>query len=91
MSVDEICENTKMGREFAILGNYETSMVYYQGVLQQIQKLMTTVHEPEKKHLWQTVSGIVLFRKVADATCVLYRTICMTAKFSGYTSWMSHI
>ncbi|XP_071819199.1 katanin p60 ATPase-containing subunit A1-like [Apostichopus japonicus] len=55
MSVDEICENTKMGREFAILGNYETSMVYYQGVLQQIQKLMTTVHEPEKKHLWQTV------------------------------------
>ncbi|KAJ8027390.1 Katanin p60 ATPase-containing subunit A1 [Holothuria leucospilota] len=55
MSVDEICENTKMGREFAILGNYETSMVYYQGVLQQIQKLLTTTHEPEQKHLWQTV------------------------------------
>ncbi|NP_999733.1 katanin p60 ATPase-containing subunit A1 isoform X1 [Strongylocentrotus purpuratus] len=55
MSVDEICENTKMGREYALLGNYETSLVYYQGVLQQIQKLLTSVHEPQRKHQWQTI------------------------------------
>ncbi|XP_071503922.1 katanin p60 ATPase-containing subunit A1-like isoform X2 [Diadema antillarum] len=55
MSVDEICENTKMGREYALLGNYETSLVYYQGVLQQIQKLLSSVHEPARKHQWQTL------------------------------------
>ena len=36
ISITDICENTKMGREFALLGNYETSLVYYQGVVQQV-------------------------------------------------------
>ena len=27
-----------MAREYALLGNYDTSLVYYQGVIQQIQK-----------------------------------------------------
>ena len=51
----EICENTKMGREYALLGNYETSIVYYQGVLQQIHKLLTTITEPTRKQKWQQV------------------------------------
>ena len=51
----EICENTKMGREYALLGNYETSLVYYQGVLQQIQKMLTTIKEPTRKQKWQQV------------------------------------
>ncbi|XP_063954553.1 katanin p60 ATPase-containing subunit A1 isoform X1 [Lytechinus pictus] len=55
MSIDEICENTKMGREYALLGNYETSLVYYQGVLNQIHKLLTSVHDPQRKHQWQTI------------------------------------
>ena len=55
MSVTEICENTKMGREYALLGNYDTSLVYYQGVLQQIQKLLMSIREPERKHQWQKV------------------------------------
>lgn len=38
MSLNEICENAKMAREYALLGNYDTSLVYYQGVIQQIQK-----------------------------------------------------
>ena len=38
MSLSEICENAKMAREYALLGNYDTSLVYYQGVIQQIQK-----------------------------------------------------
>lgn len=38
MSLPEICENAKMAREYALLGNYDTSLVYYQGVIQQIQK-----------------------------------------------------
>ncbi|XP_038048023.1 katanin p60 ATPase-containing subunit A1-like isoform X1 [Patiria miniata] len=55
MSVSEICENTKIGREYALLGNYETSLVYYEGVLQQIQKLLINIREPERKHQWQKV------------------------------------
>ncbi|XP_033635164.1 katanin p60 ATPase-containing subunit A1-like isoform X2 [Asterias rubens] len=55
MSVTEICENTKMGREYALLGNYDTSLVYYQGVLQQIQKLLMSIREQERKHQWQKV------------------------------------
>ncbi len=55
MNVEEICENTKMGREYALLGNYETSLVYYQGVIQQIQKMLISIKEPERKHRWQKV------------------------------------
>ncbi|KAI8482887.1 katanin p60 ATPase-containing subunit A1-like [Branchiostoma floridae x Branchiostoma belcheri] len=54
-SFAEICENCKMGREYALLGNYDTSLVYYQGVLQQIQKLLVSIKEPARKHKWQQV------------------------------------
>ena len=55
INVGEICENTKMGREYALLGNYETSMVYYEGVLQQIQKLLITINDASRKQKWQQV------------------------------------
>ncbi|XP_072018917.1 katanin p60 ATPase-containing subunit A1-like [Amphiura filiformis] len=55
MNVEEIGENTKMAREYALLGNYETSMVYYQGVIQQIQKMVTSIREPDRKHRWQKI------------------------------------
>ena len=55
VSYTEICENTKMGREYALLGNYETSQVYYQAVLQQIQKLLTTLTEASRKQKWNQV------------------------------------
>lgn len=51
----EIEENTKLGRENALLGNYDTSLVYYQGVLQQIQKLLTSIGEPDRKRKWMQV------------------------------------
>ena len=54
-SVAEICENTKMGREFALLGNYETSLVYYQGVVQQIHRLLQSVNDPMRRERWQEV------------------------------------
>ena len=55
MSLAEICENAKMGREYALLGNYDTALVYYQGVLQQIQKLITQIRETDRKQKWQQV------------------------------------
>ena len=54
-SLGEICENIKMARESSLLSDYETSQVYYQGVLQQIQKLITSA-EPARKPSWQRVS-----------------------------------
>ena len=48
----EIVENTKLAREYALLGNYETSLVYYQGVLQQVAKLLSTIREPGRKAQW---------------------------------------
>ena len=36
MSFTQIDSDCKLAREYALLGNYETAMVYYQGVLQEV-------------------------------------------------------
>lgn len=61
-SLSDIIENTKLGREYALLGNYESSLVYYQGVLQQINRLLVTLTDDARIHLWQDVSFCVLNR-----------------------------
>lgn len=53
--MEEIAENVKMAREYALLGNYVTSLVYFQGVLQQIQKYITRIVDPVRKQKWQQV------------------------------------
>ncbi|XP_063403203.1 katanin p60 ATPase-containing subunit A1-like isoform X1 [Mytilus trossulus] len=55
----EIEENTKLGRENALLGNYDTSLVYYQGVLQQIQKLLSSIGEPDRKRKWMQARDLI--------------------------------
>lgn len=55
VSLSEIIENTKLGREFALLGNYESSMVYYQGVLQQISRMIASITDHNRGQLWQEV------------------------------------
>ena len=60
-SLSDILENVKTARENALLGSYDTSQVYYQGALQQIQKHLSTVADPTRKQKWQQVrsaSGI---------------------------------
>src|SRR6218665_122648 len=56
VSLAEICENTKMGRECALLGSYDSAQVYYQAVLQQIQKLLLT-NDATSKQKWQQVGS----------------------------------
>lgn len=56
MTLSEIIENTKLGREYALLGDYESSLVYYQGVLQQINRLIVACHDESRGLLWQDVS-----------------------------------
>lgn len=53
--LSEIDENTKLGRENALLGNYDTSLVYYQGVLQQIKKLLGSINESDRRRKWSQV------------------------------------
>ncbi|MXQ84796.1 hypothetical protein E5288_WYG016814 [Bos mutus] len=55
MNLAEICDNAKKGREYALLGNYDSSMVYYQGVIQQIQRHCQSVRDPAVKGRWQQV------------------------------------
>uniref|UniRef100_UPI00398F3FA3 katanin p60 ATPase-containing subunit A-like 1 n=1 Tax=Pristiophorus japonicus TaxID=55135 RepID=UPI00398F3FA3 len=55
MSLAEIYDNVKKGREYALLGNYDSSMVYYQGVIQQIQKHSQSIRDPALKVKWQQV------------------------------------
>lgn len=56
-NINEICENTKLAREMALMGNYESSGVYYQGVVQQIHRLLLTINEPARKSKWQSVQS----------------------------------
>ena len=55
----DICENTKLAREMSLLGNYETASVYYQGVIQQIHRLLSTIDDPGRKQKWQQIQGEV--------------------------------
>ena len=61
--MDEIVENVKMAREYALLGNYDTSLVYFQGLLQQIQKYIAGIIDPVRKQKWHEV------RKVIELFC----------------------
>ena len=39
------------------MGNYETASVYYQGVIQQIHRLLATVDDHGRKMKWQQIQG----------------------------------
>lgn len=66
VSINEICENTKLAREMALMGNYDTSGVYYQGVVQQIHRLLATIADTTRKAKWQVVQHQIVeeFEKV---------------------------
>lgn len=58
--INEICENTKLARETALTGNYESSVVYYTGVVQQITRLLMTITDPNRKAKWQQVQQQII-------------------------------
>ena len=43
----------------SLLGNYETASVYYQGVIQQIHRMLSTIEDPGRKLKWQQIQGEV--------------------------------
>ncbi|XP_056150762.1 katanin p60 ATPase-containing subunit A1 [Lampris incognitus] len=60
MNLREINENVKLAREYALLGNYNSASVFYQGVLEQIKKYVYTVcdcsYQQRWQQLWQEIS-----------------------------------
>ncbi|XP_020912273.1 katanin p60 ATPase-containing subunit A-like 1 [Exaiptasia diaphana] len=85
MSWSEICENTKMGREYALLGNYDTALVYYQGVIQQIQKLVVQIKEPVRKQKWQEARQMIVqeYEHVKDISQTLANFKKDTVQYGG--------
>ena len=73
VSINEICENTKLAREMALIGNYDTSGVYYQGVVQQIHRLLATIADATRKAKWQIVQHQIVeeFEKVKATSSTL--------------------
>ncbi|XP_038824673.1 katanin p60 ATPase-containing subunit A1-like isoform X3 [Salvelinus namaycush] len=55
MSLHEISENVKLAREYALLGNYSSAIVCYQGVLEQIKKHLFTLRDSSFQQRWQKV------------------------------------
>lgn len=64
VSISEICENSKLAREMALMGNYDSAVVYYQGVVQEIQKLLHSIDDPSRKEKWQSVYRIFINVKI---------------------------
>lgn len=71
MILAEICDNATKGREYALLGNYDSSAVYYQGVLQQIHKHCQSLRDPALKVQWQQVTPHRSVREMSKP-CVVF-------------------
>jgi L-rhamnose mutarotase len=68
--LEEICENARMGREYALLGDYETAQIYYQSVLQQISQYTSTLKDTQQKQRWHKVSSSISTNERAyQSTC----------------------
>lgn len=59
VALTDIVENTRLGREYALLGNYESSLVYYQGVLQQINRLILSINDEPRNQLWHDIQRLI--------------------------------
>ncbi|XP_065586244.1 katanin p60 ATPase-containing subunit A-like 1 isoform X1 [Cyrtonyx montezumae] len=55
MNLAEICDNAQKGRDYALVGNYDSSMLYYRGVIEQIQRRCQLIRDPAIKGEWQQV------------------------------------
>uniref|UniRef100_A0A2H1W0N6 SFRICE_000757 n=1 Tax=Spodoptera frugiperda TaxID=7108 RepID=A0A2H1W0N6_SPOFR len=71
VSVGEICENTKLAREMALMGNYESALVYYEGTVQMIHRLLITIADPTRKSKWQLAAFNAMLYSM-DNNNVLY-------------------
>ncbi|BES93995.1 Katanin p60 ATPase-containing subunit [Nesidiocoris tenuis] len=76
VSISQICENTKLAREMAVMGNYETSGVYFMGVIQDIHRLLLTITDESRRSKWQ-----LLLHQVAKEHEMLQSTVSTLQMF----------
>lgn len=87
-ALTEIHDNVKTARENGLLGGYDTSLVYYQGALQQIQKHLTSVTEPAYKQKWQQARQEVAeeYEIIKDISTTLTSVVTDTPKTSSVSA-----
>ncbi|XP_058446474.1 katanin p60 ATPase-containing subunit A-like 1 [Malaya genurostris] len=55
LPTSDICANTKLAREMAVMGNYDSAGVYYKGVLDTLQQLLISISEPMRRGKWMMI------------------------------------
>lgn len=58
ISIDEIRESINMARDMALTGNYDSSIVYYEGAKLQLGRFLSTLDNQTRRESWRTVSNI---------------------------------
>jgi katanin p60 ATPase-containing subunit A1 len=58
VSIYEIRESINMAREMALTGNYDSSVVYYEGAKLQLGRFLSTVDNQTRRESWRTVNKI---------------------------------
>jgi len=56
VSIDEIRESINMAREMALTGNYDSSLVYYEGAKLQLGRFLSTIDIQTRRETWRNVS-----------------------------------
>lgn len=56
VSSAEIYENAKMAREMALTGNYDSALIYYEGLQAMLGKMVTAMGDPLRKGKWVMVN-----------------------------------
>lgn len=52
----EIYQHAKEARDFALVGNYDHALLYYDNVLKMLDNMIATLHDPARKTKWTVVS-----------------------------------
>lgn len=55
VSIDEIRESINMAREMALTGNYDSSLVYYEGAKLQLGRFLSTVDIQTRRETWRSI------------------------------------
>lgn len=78
----EISEHIKEARQTAVVGNYDASQVYYQGVLHEIQLMMQKPDDPKNQI---TKQNLMKYRKLLESEYEQVKEMCnVLVTFKNY-------
>ena len=58
--MDDLMETAKLARELALMGNYDSSGIYYEILLETLQKFMLNMNDPSKKGRWSIIQQQIM-------------------------------